>query len=59
VADALQRALNMPLPERRDRWRAMMKVLEHNDITFWRTSFLSALTEKAPVAQRRVAETLG
>jgi trehalose 6-phosphate synthase len=59
VADALQRALNMPLPERRDRWRAMMKVLEHNDITFWRKAFLSALTEKAPVAQRRVAETLG
>jgi trehalose 6-phosphate synthase len=59
VADALQRALNMPLPERRERWRAMMKVLQHNDITFWRKSFLSLLTEKAPVAQRRVAETLG
>jgi trehalose 6-phosphate synthase len=59
VADALQRALDMPLPERRERWRAMMKVLQHNDITFWRQSFLSALTEKAPVAQRRVAQTLG
>jgi len=59
VADALQRALNMPLPERRERWRAMMKVLQHNDITFWRKSFLGVLTEKAPVAQRRVARTLG
>jgi trehalose 6-phosphate synthase len=49
----------MPLPERRERWRAMMKVLQHNDITFWRKSFLSLLTEKAPVAQRRVAEPLG
>jgi trehalose 6-phosphate synthase len=59
VADALQRALSMPLPERRERWNAMMQVLRHNDITFWRKAFLNALTEKAPTAQRRVAEMLG
>jgi trehalose 6-phosphate synthase len=59
VADALQRALSMPLPERRERWNAMMQVLRHNDITFWRKTFLNALTEKAPTAQRRVAEMLG
>jgi trehalose 6-phosphate synthase len=43
VADALQRALNMPLQERRDRWNAMMRVLQKNDITVWRTTFLQAL----------------
>jgi trehalose 6-phosphate synthase len=59
VADALQRALSMPLPERRERWNAMMQVLRHNDITFWRKTFLNALTEKAPTAQRRVAVMLG
>jgi trehalose 6-phosphate synthase len=43
VADALQRALNMPLAERRERWHALMEVLRKNDITRWRTSFLQAL----------------
>ncbi len=45
VADALQRALKMPLSERRDRWRAMMGVLLRNDITVWRNAFLQALTD--------------
>lgn len=56
VADALERALRMPLAERRTRWKAMMRVLKHNDITFWRRSFLDALTEKAPAAQRRATD---
>ena len=43
VADALQRALEMPLAERRARWLAMMAVLQKSDITLWRTSFLQAL----------------
>lgn len=43
VADALERALKMRLPERRERWRAMMNVLEKNDITVWRNAFLHAL----------------
>ncbi|SFR89354.1 trehalose 6-phosphate synthase [Dyella sp. OK004] len=45
VADALQQALSMPLAERRRRWRSMMDVLERQDITAWRQSFLSALTD--------------
>ncbi len=44
VADALERALEMPLHERRQRWRAMMDVLEKHDITAWRQSFLQQLT---------------
>jgi trehalose 6-phosphate synthase len=43
VADALERALNMPLAERRERWNAMMAVLQKNDITAWRVAFLRAL----------------
>jgi trehalose 6-phosphate synthase len=43
VADALERALKMRLPERRERWRAMMDVLEKNDITAWRNSYLHSL----------------
>jgi len=55
VADALERALKMPLSERRERWLAMMAVLQTNDITFWRTSFLQALqreTVRAPSSGR-------
>jgi len=43
VADALERALSMPLAERRERWNGMMAVLQKNDITAWRVSFLRAL----------------
>ncbi|MFC5435903.1 alpha,alpha-trehalose-phosphate synthase (UDP-forming) [Rhodanobacter umsongensis] len=43
VADALQRALDMPLAERRQRWNAMMTVLQKHDITAWRVAFLQAL----------------
>jgi len=43
VADALERALKMPLAERRERWNAMMEGLRRNDITAWRNAFLQAL----------------
>lgn len=48
VADALERALKMSLKERTQRWRAMMNVLEKNDITAWRNSFLNALAGTHP-----------
>ncbi len=48
VADALEQALNMPQTERRDRWFAMMEVLQRQDITAWRTAFLNRLTEAVP-----------
>ena len=43
VADAILQGLNMPLGERKERWTAMMKVLERNDITAWRERFVGAL----------------
>jgi trehalose 6-phosphate synthase len=49
TAEALHRALSMPLDERRERWSAMMAVLRRNTLTAWRDSFLSAL-QQAPAA---------
>lgn len=43
IADALHRALTMPLGERRQRWQAMMGVLQANTITHWRENYLAAL----------------
>jgi trehalose 6-phosphate synthase len=43
VAQGLQRALAMPLDERRARWSSMMAVLRANDLGTWRRSFLRAL----------------
>jgi len=47
VAEALKRALDMSLKERRQRWDASMEVLENNDITRWRNAFLEALMHPA------------
>jgi trehalose 6-phosphate synthase len=46
VAEALQTAMQMPLEERCERWRAMMEVLHRNNVTAWRESFLRALDQK-------------
>lgn len=43
MAEALETALDMPLAERRERWRAMMDVLEANDVTTWRRRYLGKL----------------
>jgi len=43
VADAIAVAAQMPLEERRERWRAMMDRITHYDIHAWRRDFLSAL----------------
>ena len=44
VADGINRALTMPLEERRHRHREMMSILRKNDIVAWRDRFISALT---------------
>ncbi|HVC50398.1 MAG TPA: trehalose-6-phosphate synthase [Stellaceae bacterium] len=53
VADGLDRALAMPLDERRERHAAMMAQLEEHDVHAWWNSFLGALelvdTGLAPV----------
>jgi trehalose 6-phosphate synthase len=43
VADALQRAINMPEAERRERWRALMRRLRVEDVGAWAKSFLERL----------------
>ena len=44
MAEAILRGLNMPVGERKERWVAMMKVLERNDITAWRERFVRVLS---------------
>jgi trehalose 6-phosphate synthase len=44
MAESILQGLNMPFGERKERWTAMMKVLERNDITAWRESFVRALS---------------
>ncbi|MGF6226714.1 trehalose 6-phosphate synthase [Inquilinus ginsengisoli] len=43
VAEALERALIMPVEERRERHASMMRVLRANDIGHWRRRFMAAL----------------
>ena len=44
TAEKLQRALDMPLGERRERWEEMIAVLRRNDITAWRERYIDALS---------------
>jgi trehalose 6-phosphate synthase len=50
TAQAIQRALTMPLEERRQRHAALMAIMRKTDVHWWRTRFLEALTEAAEVA---------
>ena len=43
IAEAVYRAIHMPLEERRERWSALMKVLKAQDLAWWRRRFLSAV----------------
>ena len=42
-ADAIYRALTMPLEERVERWQDMIRSVREQDIGWWRRSFLAAL----------------
>ena len=44
VAEAMQRALTMPLAERRERWQSMMAGLQRDHVHAWRERFMAALT---------------
>lgn len=50
VADALQTAIDMPLEERRNRWRALMAGLRKDDVGAWAEAFLDQL--RSPAAGR-------
>ncbi len=43
TAEAMARALTMPMEERLERWRSMMEVLKGNTLSDWRDSFLGDL----------------
>ena len=43
TASAIQRAFEMPLRERKERWRAMMDTIEANDVENWCRLFLREL----------------
>ena len=43
IGEAVERALRMPLDERRKRWSDMMEVLRNNNISRWRERFITAL----------------
>jgi trehalose 6-phosphate synthase len=43
VANAMQIALKMKLPERQDRHAALLRSIKKNDAQYWRKSFLKVL----------------
>ena len=43
IAESIEAALSMPLPERRERWQAMFASISRNDISRWRTRFIEEL----------------
>ena len=43
LADAIHRALTMPLPERRRKWEALMQVVRDTDVGLWRDEFVACL----------------
>ena len=45
TAEALRRALSMPLADRRERPAALMTKIRRNDVHAWRRDFLGALAE--------------
>jgi trehalose 6-phosphate synthase len=53
AAQTIQRALQMPLAERRERHAALLKRIRTNDVHWWRKEFLDALSAIEP----RVRET--
>jgi len=53
MARAISVALDMPLEERRERWTAMMKVLEASSLTHWFGNYVAALKATGPGARAR------
>lgn len=47
MADALEVALTMRKPERRERWQSMFQRLSQYDVTAWREAYLDALAATA------------
>jgi trehalose 6-phosphate synthase len=45
VADAMARAVEMPLEDRRERWQDMMNAVRETSLETWRETFLAALRQ--------------
>ena len=43
LSDAIKRALDMPLEERKRKWAALMQVVRDTDVGIWRDDFVSSL----------------
>ena len=48
TSEALRMALDMPLEERRHRWRALMDAAQRHNVDDWAVSFLEHLTQGGP-----------
>lgn len=59
MALALQSALHMPLPERRQRHRQMLEAIRKNDIHHWYGAFCKDLDSAAPPRETRVSVRVG
>jgi trehalose 6-phosphate synthase len=60
MADAILRALAMPLDERKRRWRAMMDSVEKQDVVWWRNCFTGRLDRvERPARVAPEAEAVG
>ena len=55
IADALRRALLMPLAERRRRWETLYDNVLRQDVTAWRDSFVRALAATGETALKLAA----
>jgi trehalose 6-phosphate synthase len=53
VADAIRRALAMPVEERRRRWKSLMEGVEQEDVVAWRDSFVQSLEQARDGAKPR------
>mgnify|MGYP006273567165 FL=1 len=48
MAEAIRRALSMPLEERRERWRRLFEAVTTYDVAWWRRRYLAALDAITP-----------
>lgn len=55
LSRTIEQALSMPVAARRERWAAMMAVLQANDIEHWYDSFINALVQVSASAKLPLA----
>ena len=48
MADAIRRALSMPIEERKERWRRLYEAVTSYDVAWWRRRYLEALDSVTP-----------